>query len=229
MTNVETPDYSAQNARDATLVERIKQGDEAAFNELLGHYQRLVSGFAWRFIGEISKHDATITTDDLLQISTLELLRAAHAYDPTRGVGFLTFARRWIGTGMYNLARKAGAVWEARNKDPDDIPKRSRWMIELDRPVKRGGTLSLGDVMSTGAVHGVEREVLTRVYLQQLLSATHLSDAQKRIVDTYLTGEYPSGHAAAKAAGMSPAMFHFTMEKFRAAARKLHRYDEAMP
>lgn len=74
-------------AEETALAQRIEQGDQQAFADLLRHNFRLV----WKCILPYSRDDL-----DLFQAGCLGLMRAIRKYDYRRGHRFSTYAVWWI-------------------------------------------------------------------------------------------------------------------------------------
>lgn len=80
---------------DRDLIERLKNGDEAAsFMLFCKHYPYIL-----RKIMEITQ--GRWYSDDVLQAGALGLYEAAHRFDPTRDNKFLTYAHYWILKYLY--------------------------------------------------------------------------------------------------------------------------------
>ncbi len=75
---------------EASLSERIRQGDQAAWDELVRHNLRLVVSIARRYSGQ------GLELSDLVQEGNLGLMRAARGFDPSFGTKFSTYATWWI-------------------------------------------------------------------------------------------------------------------------------------
>jgi RNA polymerase sigma factor (sigma-70 family) len=75
---------------EAALSVRIREGDEAAWEELVRCNLRLVISIARRYLGQ------GIEFGDLIQEGNLGLMRAARGFDSTFGTKFSTYATWWI-------------------------------------------------------------------------------------------------------------------------------------
>ena len=87
---MQTNDFS----RNAELLRRISEGDESAVNELICSNMGLVRSIANRFRDRIdgSRDNHGCDFDDLMQIGTLGMIKAARSYDPSFGTAFSTYA-----------------------------------------------------------------------------------------------------------------------------------------
>jgi RNA polymerase sigma-32 factor len=77
-------------AEEFRLARRARQGDAAAFDQLVRAHLRLVLATAFHF------RSYGTPLDDLLAEGVLGLVKAARGYDPDRGVRFATYANFWI-------------------------------------------------------------------------------------------------------------------------------------
>src|SRR5215217_4481409 len=75
---------------EAALSARIRQGDEAAWEELVWCNLRLVISIARRYVGR------GLEFVDLVQEGNLGLMRAARGFDAAFGTKFSTYATWWI-------------------------------------------------------------------------------------------------------------------------------------
>lgn len=71
------------------LVQRIKDGDTAAFEELYGQVKSFIHSIAWKYRGYAE-------LEDLEQEGFLGLYDAIEHYNPAAGYTFLTYAGHWI-------------------------------------------------------------------------------------------------------------------------------------
>ncbi|MFQ9148708.1 MAG: sigma-70 family RNA polymerase sigma factor [Eubacteriales bacterium] len=87
---MQTNDFS----RNPELLKRISEGDESATNELICANMGLVRSIANRFRDRVdgSRDNHGCDFEDLLQIGTLGMIKAARSYDPSFGTAFSTYA-----------------------------------------------------------------------------------------------------------------------------------------
>lgn len=87
---LQTNDFS----RNPELLKRISEGDESATNELICANMGLVRSIANRFRDRVdgSRDNHGCDFEDLLQIGTLGMIKAARSYDPSFGTAFSTYA-----------------------------------------------------------------------------------------------------------------------------------------
>ena len=82
------------------LLQRFREGEEEAGEQLFLHLEPLVGAYARR----LACRDAE--RDDYRQAGMIGLLKAAQRFDPARGVKFTTFALSWI-EGEMRLYRRS--------------------------------------------------------------------------------------------------------------------------
>ena len=91
-----------QNDKIEALLSRIREGDQAAFNDLLADYLPLVQA-------EVARHAAGLThedTVDLRQVALMALYRAAMGFDlAQREVEFGLYAKICIGNALVSQLR----------------------------------------------------------------------------------------------------------------------------
>ena len=79
--------------RELELGRRIKQGDQAAYREMVESNLRLVANIARKCRHFAGHH---LTLEDLIQEGCVGLMRAARKFDYRRGYKFSTYASYWI-------------------------------------------------------------------------------------------------------------------------------------
>ena len=79
---------------ETALAERINQGDQDAWQDLVRHNLRLVVSIARRYAGQ------GLEFSDLVQEGNLGLMRAARGFDPSFGTKFSTYATWWVKQAM---------------------------------------------------------------------------------------------------------------------------------
>jgi RNA polymerase primary sigma factor len=90
---------------EAALAARIREGDEAAWEELVGCNLRLVISIARNYTGR------GLEFTDLIQEGNLGLMRAARGFDADFGTKFSTYATWWIKQAIGRaIANKASSI-----------------------------------------------------------------------------------------------------------------------
>ena len=115
--------------QEAALLERAKNGDLEARNQLVEHNLRLVAHIIKKY------YSSGEDPDDLISIGTIGLIKGISTFDPTKQVKLTTYASRCIENEILMYFRS--------------IKKLSR-ETSLDEPIEQGsenGTLSLMDVL----------------------------------------------------------------------------------
>ena len=92
MCNEDIGCYGNGDLSDEQLIERIRSGDEAAFETLSKRYAAVIYGKSYEFSKSISSEDK----DDLVQESYIAFLHAVNSYRADKKVSFKTFVNRCI-------------------------------------------------------------------------------------------------------------------------------------
>lgn len=157
------------------LVEKIKQGDESARNELIEHNLRLVAHVVKKFnnCGE---------ADDLIGVGTIGLIKAIKSYNPDKNVTLSTYASRCIENEILMLLRSSKKHLKTQSLE------------EVVASDKDGNELTFGDTLEDGD-EGVD-EIISRKYLMKDIKkiiAEKLTEREQIIINLRygLTGEPP--------------------------------------
>lgn len=92
MCNEDVGCYGNGDLSDEQLIERIRGGDDAAFEILSKRYAAVIFGKSYEFSKSISSEDK----DDLVQESYIAFLHAVNSYRADKNVSFKTFVNRCI-------------------------------------------------------------------------------------------------------------------------------------
>ena len=157
------------------LVEKIKQGDESARNELIEHNLRLVAHVVKKFnnCGE---------ADDLIGVGTIGLIKAIKSYNPDKNVTLSTYASRCIENEILMLLRSSKKHLKTQSLE------------EVVASDKDGNELTFGDTLEDDG-EGVD-EIISRKYLMKDIKkiiAEKLTEREQIIINLRygLTGEPP--------------------------------------
>ena len=116
---------------ERNCLERLKNGDRHARDELIKHNLRLVAHIVKKYYSNTSDQD------DLISIGTIGLIKAVNTFDHTKGIRLSSYAARCIENEVLMYFRAA---------------KKSAQDISMNEPIdtdKDGNALTLMDVMST--------------------------------------------------------------------------------
>jgi RNA polymerase sporulation-specific sigma factor len=116
---------------EETIVEQLRQGDESNRELLITHNLRLVVYIAKKF------DSPTATTEDLVSIGTIGLMKAVKTFDPNKNIKLATYASRCIENEILMYLRKAS---------------NSKIEMSFDEPLSidwDGNELTLRDVLGT--------------------------------------------------------------------------------
>jgi RNA polymerase sigma-70 factor (ECF subfamily) len=110
-----------QDHRDRDLVQRISDGDRAAFSELYRRYSSSAFGLAMRILGERSM------AEEVLQEVFLSVWRRAAGYDPARGS-----VRSWIFSQIHHRSVDVVRREEAERRRSASTVEREAVESEID-------------------------------------------------------------------------------------------------
>ncbi len=120
---------TAQEERDC--LERLKNGDMKAKNELIEHNLRLVAHIIKKYYANSNDQD------DLISIGTIGLIKAVNTFDSSKGIRLSSYAARCIENEVLMFFRSS---------------KKTAQDISINEPLdtdKDGNALTLMDVMAT--------------------------------------------------------------------------------
>ena len=99
------------------LSEKIQKGDEQALNKLVYHNLRFVVNIAKNY------RNSNIPFADIISEGNLGLIRAAHKFDSTKGVKFISYAVWWIKNSINECIEKYNRDNETLSYDDYTINK----------------------------------------------------------------------------------------------------------
>ena len=112
-----------QNIRHLTrreeqiLSEKIQKGDEQALNKLVYHNLRFVVNIAKNY------RNSNVPFADIISEGNIGLIRAAHKFDSTKGVKFISYAVWWIKNSINECIEKYNRDNETLSYDDYTINK----------------------------------------------------------------------------------------------------------
>ena len=117
---VRVANMSAAADPDAALMLRVKQGDTAAFAELVDKYKQPVMNVAYRML-----HDAT-EAEDLAQVVFVQVFKSAHRYRVSSkfSTWLFTIARNLCLNEIRRRARHQAESMDAPHPEQEDQPLR---------------------------------------------------------------------------------------------------------
>lgn len=99
------------------LIKRVKSGDDAAFEELIGLYAPLIESSATRFAALLPPEVASSEGEELKQDARLALYRAAMTYDSDNyDISFGLFAKICIRNHLISSIRKISSSVKRSNR-----------------------------------------------------------------------------------------------------------------
>lgn len=102
------------------LVERVRQGDDSAFDEVLAKYEGLCRNMVEKFAYDgMTREDR----EDLLQETGILLFKAAKTYDRDLGLTFGLYAQICLRNGLITILRKRARDLDrsADELDPNEL------------------------------------------------------------------------------------------------------------
>lgn len=99
------------------LSEKIQKGDEQALNKLVYHNLRFVVNIAKNY------RNNNVPFADIISEGNLGLIRAAHKFDSTKGVKFISYAVWWIKNSIHECIEKYNRDNETLSYDDYTINK----------------------------------------------------------------------------------------------------------
>src|SRR5207249_2895090 len=174
--------------KETTLAVRIKQADPEALDKLVRSNLRFVVSVAKKY------QNQGVSLADLINEGNLGLIRAAHKFDETKGIKFISYAVWWIRQAILQaLAEQSRIVRVPLNRAGTlhRIGKRANALLqELEREAKILRLyFGLDDeepmtLEQIGALLGITRERVRQIKEKALSRLRHVSRA--RGLESYL-------------------------------------------
>lgn len=162
-------------AEEARCLERLRQGDQDARDELIRHNLRLVAHIAKKFEGTSEEQD------DLISIGTIGLIKGINTFKPDKKVKLATYAARCVENEILMHLR---------------AQKKHKCEVSLNEPIGTdhdGNQISLRDVLGTEGDMVAETVEQSCEY-QHLLQKLHcLTEREKLVLELRygLNGDEP--------------------------------------
>jgi len=150
--------------REKELLERIKQGDLQAKNEMIERNLRLVCFLANKY------KNNPVDLEDLCSIGNIGLIKAVDSFDPHKNVQFATYSSKCIENEILMYLRK-------NKKRNNDISIESSLSHDSE-----GNDLSIADTL-TNVAEEVEQEVMKKTKIQLVKEIMYkLPDVERKII-----------------------------------------------
>lgn len=157
------------------LTVKVRRGDEAALNRLVEANLRFVVSVAKNY------RNRGLTFLDLINEGNLGLLKAARAFDPERGVRFVSYAVWWIKQSILAAIMDKGDLVRIPQSHTKKVRKMSKRIREARD--KKGEKAATVDIMKES---GLDRREMDEVahfnhgYLS--LDTTHVGDSDTNLL-----------------------------------------------
>lgn len=143
------------------LVERYREGEEAAGERLCLQLKPLVFAYAARMAFRPEERE------DYFQAGMIGLLKAALRFDPRREVKFSTFALSWVEGEMRLYRRSTGSVLKVSRSLQEQSRALNSWREQLSQSLQREPTV--GEI---GRAMGIPAEEVALVMESALLPSS---------------------------------------------------------
>ena len=171
---------------ERALVQRIRDdSDQAAVTRLVEANLRFVVSYAKRYRG------LGVSFLDLIHQGNLGLIEAAHRFDPSRNVKFITYAVWWVRESMMHVLADQTRAFSF----PPKLFSTMRRVpgggtdVSLSEPVRRGtsgnqdgASRELGDIIEQNGIMPIEDEMIHQADLDELAAALGELDGKEREV-----------------------------------------------
>ena len=151
--------------KEAELLEKCRNGDQNARNELIEHNLRLVAHIVKKY------YHSGADQDDMISIGTIGLIKAVSTFNSEKGIRLATYAARCIENEilMYFRNQKKSAQ-DVFISDPIDTDK-------------DGNALTLIDVIADGS--DIAEEIDTKIKLEKLkvILSGCLDEREKKLIE----------------------------------------------
>jgi RNA polymerase primary sigma factor len=170
---------------EVDLAVRIRAGDQGALEHLIVSNLRYVVSVARRYLGY------GLALPDLINEGNIGLIRAAHRFDPTRGVKFITYAVWWIRQAIMHAVADQGGVIALPVKQ---LEKLRRALEGSRRYTQQIGAEPNSEELAAELDWSVnEVESVLRIYRQLSLDAPIGEEGERSFLDFLSSTTSPSG------------------------------------
>ena len=160
---------------DNELAERVKAGDDYAFEELISRHHNLIYSRALRYQGR-----TIMDMDDLVSVATIAFFNACLSYDPTQGAKLTTYAVHRMRDALTRSARIMTEV-PMPHFLTEDITKYERADGELYQILKREAT---DEEMAEYMGRTVERVRIIKQTIYEAVYPAALDEDFEAVLDT---------------------------------------------
>jgi RNA polymerase primary sigma factor len=181
--SVPTPEEERQ------LVERIRQGDDKALQDLIEGNLRFVVQVARKYQGY------GLPLSDLINEGNLGLIHAAHNFDPTHGVRFITYAVWWNRQAIMHTLAKGGGAVRLPIRQAEALSKLRQKFEEIHQ--QKGAEPTAEELADALDMEQEEVEALLRVHRPYLsLDTPIVENSEATLLDLLQSRALPSSEEA---------------------------------
>lgn len=157
------PPLSAE--REAELLEKSRNGDDGARNELIEHNLRLVAHIVKKY------YNTGADQDDMISIGTIGLIKAVSTFNTDKGIHLATYASRCIENEILMFFRN-------QKKTAQDV-----FISDLIDTDKDGNTLTLIDVIADKSDIADEIDTKIKVEKLRVILPVCLTERERLIIE----------------------------------------------
>jgi len=145
------------NSDELSLWTRCSEGDETARNELIILYRPLAKFWAKK----ISMIAGWANSEDLMQDGVIGLMKAIERFDPSQGVKFNSFARRFVRGAIFDgseftrdLARRQKEIYRKIRRAEEELTKALQRIPTIEEVAEKTG-LTIQQILNAIDAMGV--------------------------------------------------------------------------
>jgi RNA polymerase primary sigma factor len=161
---------------EAVLGRRIREGDTTAVDALVRANLRFVVSVAKKY------QNQGVSLSDLINEGNLGLIRAAHRFDETRGMRFISYAVWWIRQAIHQALADQGRIVRVPRRHAGMLARVNRQVRSLEQSLGREATAAeVAEETALSETEVASAFAMTRPHLS--LDAPSTETADDRLLD----------------------------------------------